>query len=237
MLIEEWVRIGEKLAEFDRIQAEARRLAEYQRSREKVEAIHEQLRQTATICSAFREAGLPFPRPHEKVTKVAETLALLAQVGPTDGEQLRRINLTQLERDCGEIVAFTTVRLKESWINYLQQIAPAINRDVLSVLKKIVAFGPQIRIVEDRLAAFERLTEGLPRTAGQITALRVAATSTLEAFQQLHTNEIPPEVLLFLRQATSYAGAPLGSQTGTVSDWLKEQKLESAFSIRPKAQE
>jgi hypothetical protein len=234
MLIEEWVRIGEKLAEFDRIQAEARRLAEYQRSREKVERLQQQLRPAAVACSAFREKGLPLPPAHEKVAKVAETLALLAQLGSTDGEQLRKINLTQLDRDCTEIDTYTIARLRESWNNYVQQVAPAINRDVLGVLKKIVAFGPQIRIVEERLAAFERQAEALPRTGADITTLTDSATRTLDAFQQLHTNEIPPEVLQFLRDATSYSGAPLASQTSTVSDWLKAQNLESAFSIRPK---
>jgi len=122
--------------------------------------------------------------------------------------------------------------LLSAWGNYGISRRPPVNQEVLSVLASVAALRRQVdRVTVGFRDLDERLTR-LPVTEVEIDQFDRKAAEVTAAWNELDSDHLSPDVLLFLKEAGSLRGADLDRVTEQVLQWLQQHNLTGAFRIR-----
>lgn len=142
----------------------------------------------------------------------------------------RRLNA--IRSDVARTIEALRSQLAATWSAYAAALVPSVNDEVLGVLSQI----SELRVTVSRVrAGIHRLTQAglsLPANDDAIDTLVREAEAVAEAWNSLDTDHLSPQVLQFLRQAGSPAGAQLDALSSEVISWLSAKGLSGSFRIR-----
>jgi hypothetical protein len=124
--------------------------------------------------------------------------------------------------------------LLSTWRSYAATQRPGVNEDVLAVLVAITALRPQVGQVTSGLKNLDERSNRLPVSDADIDEFDRQAAAVRAAWNDLDSGHLPPDVLVFLKEAGSGPGAELSRFTNAVRQWLEEHRLTGAFRIRQK---
>jgi hypothetical protein len=125
--------------------------------------------------------------------------------------------------------------LLASWKVYAMNRKPPVNFEVLNVLERIEPLRRQVERVAQGLRSLSIRSESLPRTVDELDDFENIAAKVNVAWKQLDSDHLPPDVLRFLKESGSPAGADLDLLIEPVKQWLRDHKLDRAFRIRSAA--
>jgi hypothetical protein len=126
-------------------------------------------------------------------------------------------------------------RLEQSlllaWRAHAAAQAPRVNPEVLMVLSNIGALRSQVSRITAGLHDLDDRVNRLPSNEEELDQFGRRAAEVGAAWNELDSEHLPPEVLVFLRDAGG-VGAELANLTELVRSWLQEHGLTAAFRIR-----
>jgi hypothetical protein len=120
--------------------------------------------------------------------------------------------------------------VRTSWNAYTDDRIPALNSDVLDVLRKIGDLSQQVIRVEQRLRDLRARRDTPPMRLEEIAAFDAGVQEVESLWHTLGGDSLPIEVLRFL-QNSGTSGAGLDSLTPLVNEWLHDHRLWTAFRI------
>ncbi|WP_119461080.1 hypothetical protein [Rhodospirillaceae bacterium SYSU D60014] len=124
---------------------------------------------------------------------------------------------------------------REAWSAHMGARADFPGDDVLTALHAIPSYRPQVQRIREAAGEFQKLRDRTPTAAELPTALAQADAARRkkdDALAAMQGDDLPPEVLTFLRK-TGQGGAALSDLSAPVRIWLEARKLSSAFRIVP----
>lgn len=136
------------------------------------------------------------------------------------------------------VTAALNDQVLEAWTEFATGRIPNVNDEVLTVLARIPSLQHQVARVRDGRRSLLASASIPPAgaTDAEITAaiddFERRAASVTAAWELFDTEPLSAEVLQFLRLAGGPAGAPIGSLTRSVQNWLQENDLTSSFAVR-----
>lgn len=125
----------------------------------------------------------------------------------------------------------TEAELRNAWRRYVAGRIPSVNADLLDVLQQVPAFRHPVEVIRQRLRELRDQQEQLPPSAAALEAVDRRVGEIGAAWRKLTSDEVPPAVVDFLRQA-GVGGAPLSLLTDEVRDWLVSRRIDGSFRIR-----
>ena len=124
--------------------------------------------------------------------------------------------------------------LESSWKQYVETKNPVINEELLNVLSRINAFKSTVEKVRKLNSKIEEMKSTLPENQSDIDNFLSIIHSLNETWQKLGSDNVPGEVLEFLKAAVSPRGADLNLLTDEVRVWLKMNDVIHSFRIGAK---
>lgn len=123
------------------------------------------------------------------------------------------------------------VEVKLNWEEYVKNDLPSIHNDVLVVMAKIPSFSDKVnRITVLYQEVFEGM-ESIPVLEKELEEVIMKKNELIKEWNSLGADDVPPEVLTFIRSAASKQGAYLTYLTPEVLLWLRQHKIQSFFKI------
>jgi hypothetical protein len=117
-----------------------------------------------------------------------------------------------------------------AWRAYAVSRKPAIDRQVLEVLRRLRGFAVTADRIEKLLDQIDVAADLQPQTADDIVTLNNYVASAERAWRELGGESVPPAVLAFLHDAGT-RGALLEQLTGDVRQWLDAHNLLSRIRV------
>lgn len=121
-------------------------------------------------------------------------------------------------------------QLRRNWTNYRNSNVPSISNDLLSVLEKIPKFLNAVTTVSTLSSRIRAID--YPKNQVQFERVAEEITQLNSAWSSLNSDEVPLDVLNFLRESATTNGASMNLLTPTVQEWLDSQGIGSSFRIR-----
>jgi len=121
-------------------------------------------------------------------------------------------------------------QLRQQWIAYRKSHVPDVGKDLLSVLAKLPKFSKTVATIQSLSSQIQILD--YPQNQGQFERVETAITQLTDLWKNLSSNEVPLDVLNFLKEAATINGASMNLLTPTVQEWLDSQEIGSSFRIR-----
>jgi hypothetical protein len=236
MLIDDCRRLMGRIAEKERLRRHLEQLSKF-------EGVRTQLQQRAVarvvplVSSwvAMREAGIDTV-PHDAAARplLAEVGTLLAsfRADPEAALDPRQLRPRAFFDAVEGVAARLETALRGAWQQHTAAQAVTTNRELLDVLERLPRFRSAIQRIRALVDRVRQAQAVLPAGAAQITSFHQLVADTQAAWQEIGGDQMPPEVLVFLRGAVGPTGARLDQLTETVRAWLAEHRLAGAFSIR-----
>lgn len=141
-------------------------------------------------------------------------------------------SFTQMQEKLVRILEPLEKSQAEAWRNYAAERLRTFPEELLSILQKIPTFAPTVNEVRNRATALSQKSKILPRSTEEFDAFLRALRDIDEVWRRLGSDNVPSEVVAFLREAVSQRGASLDLLTDSVRTWLTSHQVNSAFRIR-----
>jgi hypothetical protein len=123
-------------------------------------------------------------------------------------------------------------QLRAIWRGHVAARAPSVNAEVLQVLSTIGPLKVQVGRVAAGLRALNDHADRLPSTDAEVDAFETQARAVQTMWDAFDTDHLPPDVLHFLKDAGSNAGASIDALTDGVRAWLQSNGLAPSFRVR-----
>lgn len=117
------------------------------------------------------------------------------------------------------------------WQRYVQSSIPDTDDELLSSLARIPEFRATVNDLKKSADFIRHNKNYIPTNSQQVASLKQAAQKLDTLWKQLHTTNVPQDVLVFLKESSSATGASLELLTPVTHKWLMEHGLISKFRI------
>lgn len=121
---------------------------------------------------------------------------------------------------------------EDQWSEWLDAQTPQIGSPLLEILGRIPNFKNPIAAVRTKRQQLTTIAETLPVDQQHIAAARALAQELTVAWRELNAENLPQEILEFLRDAGTHQGASLSKLTPAVLAYLAQYRLENSFTVR-----
>ena len=121
-------------------------------------------------------------------------------------------------------------KLSEEWKAYIKKKRSVVNEDILDVFYKMPGFKKQVQTIRKIFEEMDRLCASLPNNEAVFGRIEKLSNNLVKSWKDLKGDEIPNDVLEFIKQATS-EGVALTNLTPNISKWLTKQDLKGIFQI------
>jgi hypothetical protein len=231
-MIQERIRQLPRLIETrTQLKQQSDQLGTFTSRRKQIEELHARLqRLTATAVLLHREGiGSSNPGMAEAIGRlVAEFQTAYAAAPDTALSK----PFTQMQEKLLRLLEPLEKSQAEVWTSYATEKLRTLPEELLSILQKIPAFAPTVLEVRNRATALAQKSRTPPRSAEEFAAFQRALEEIDAAWRRLGSDNVPPEVVAFLREAVSQRGASLELLTDSVRAWLVSHKVNPSFRIR-----
>lgn len=181
----------------------------------------------------FRRRGIASASvPPEAARLLTELEQLRTRIGEEPTYVLGPNRLAVVRNEVPAFALTLEQQLLTAWRTYTTAQAPAVNPEVLTVLRGIGALRPQVDRVSVGLRDLAERSNRVPATEAEIDQFGRKAAEVAAAWEELDSGYLPAEVLSFLKDAGSPMGADLNKLSEPVRQWLRDHDLTGAFRIR-----
>lgn len=236
MLLERATALAAKLRDYEKLKGSADEAAQFNTRATQFAAVADSVARVNDGLAGLGSAGVPVafaPREAAALAQKAQTLRAAIQQSPTAINDppfdLKYEFTDRLRAVAGAAEQATTL----AWKDYVAKRADFGAEDVLSALGKVSQFASSVAKIRARRTEIGSLGEALPANpavaVGRIDALLAEHDV---AWSELSADDIPRDVIGFIRAAAANEGAALGALTAEVQAWLVRRELLGAFRIR-----
>lgn len=226
--------LSRKIPELKKLQDEKHRLDQYTAFRAKLENVTTGMEGLADLAGELRKKGREGADIKRSVHGILlETRQVIASFNEDKSIILTENASNTFWRPLESMLKKINVALKNEWKAYVESKIPSSQADILETLSKVQGFAAQAAKVRALFSAMRSLEDELPQ-AGDFERLDTLAEQVKQAWDELHSDEMPPAVLGFLKNAHTPNGVSLLHLDQVVLDWLKNQNLLGQYTIRGK---
>lgn len=148
------------------------------------------------------------------------------------GSILEPNSLKQIELGINNACTEIEENLKITWESYKSKNLTNINPDLLTVLVKIPGFNDNAKKIIEKVKEIYQYHSSYPTTKQELDNFVSRKSLLISAWNKLDSQNIPPDVWSFLRNAVTEEGTPLTTLTEEVFKWLRDHGVENSFSIK-----
>jgi len=237
MLLEDAATLRAELAQHLALKEAGQQATVFRTRASQLTPLAEALSRARRDWAALRQAGLPVKSPDPKpgLRSHAEDLLARFRVDRSvlaAADETFRFQFAPAVRKAAEEL---DAEASEAWSAYMAARGGFPGEEVLTALAAIPSYATQVQRIRDAANDFRRLAERPPAdadVAGVLAQVETAGRKKDDALAALKGDDLPAEVLTFLRK-TGQGGAALSDLTDVVRTWLDARGLAGAFRIRP----
>lgn len=130
-----------------------------------------------------------------------------------------------------ELPSEVETSLLGQWKEWIENLCPKLNFEVLAVLEK-TPLGSQVNLIMAAYGEMNTLSQRLPESAGDFENAREIGKSLTDRWNNLEGEGIPVEVLELLKGAASDRGAPISSLTRLAVGWLSSRNILNTIRLK-----
>jgi len=180
------------------------------------------------LCS--REVRVPVPREQVRVA-LRQLEEVEAQYAAAPETLLAPRAYAPLADGLATLRRTLKAGMQEAWAGYVDSRVPLTDADLLDVLARVPAFRGVVQRIRTLVQEIREQRAVLPDSGNALTALDERVEGIESAWRALASDEVPREVVVFLREA-GIAGARLDLLTDGVRRWLADRGIADSFRIR-----
>ncbi|WP_224240926.1 hypothetical protein [Hyalangium gracile] len=213
------------------LQRQLDQLNRFTTRREQIEKLQVRLQQFSATAALLRSEGMSTVPPGlaESISKLVGEFRAAYITSP---DQALDKPFSQLKDKVEKILEPLERAQVEAWTSHVVGKLRGFSDELLIILQKIPAFTPTVNAVRGRVLALQQRNRTPPRSAAELEAFKQALQDIDAEWRKLGSDNVPKEVVSFLREAVSQQGAPLDLWTDSVRAWLVSNRLTSTFRIR-----
>ncbi len=144
--------------------------------------------------------------------------------------------LTELQRKAQHLIDSLNKQAFMAWSRYIDNNRPPIQMNLLSTLQNIHGFKENASQIVKLIENMEQLKNDLPKSQATIESVQIISRLIMQAWTTIGAEDIPEEVLIFLKQAASPGGVTLEAFNESIREWLVQHRLTAHFSIHTLSQ-
>lgn len=213
------------------LQRQLDQLNRFATRREQIERLQAKLQQLSATAALLRSEGMSSALPG-LAEPISKSLGEFRAAYTTAPDQALDRPFTQLKEKVERILEPLERAQMEAWTSHVTGKLRGVADELLTILQKIPAFTPTVNAVRGRVMALQQKHRLPPRSAEELNAFKQALQDIDAEWRKLGSENVPKEVVAFLREAVSQQGSPLDLLTDTVRAWLVSNRLTSTFRIR-----
>ncbi|MEA5511953.1 hypothetical protein VB715_19455 [Crocosphaera sp. UHCC 0190] len=141
----------------------------------------------------------------------------------------QNFNRSKFQSSINKLTSTIETQLLEIWKNYLKRKLPSTNSEFLNILDQIDQFKPTIQRI--RQLEIQISSEEFPKYQERFDHIENLIQQLNDTWNTLNAENVPDEVLKFLKAAGSNTGASFNLLTPTVEAWIKEHRLSHTLRI------
>lgn len=232
MLLEQARRLQE-LAQLKRILQENLQQAKgFQGRQHLVEVELQQLQPIIEGYMLLRSHGVIFIEIAERAETAAKILAQVQEQFQADPTWIlsTSFNPKPMQSNLQSMRNHLNRELQQSWKKHVEAKMVMIDGETLRLFEAIPAFAPTTSKVRQ---ATLQLTKILyPKTEQELQSAEQLIHECNRSWETLHSDDVPTNVLDFLRSVAASGGAPLDAFTQEVASWLQAHGIKKLFRIQ-----
>jgi len=200
---------------------------------QQIAQLYQQVNELVQSLRLFRQHGLIVTESDPSIKDLLRFLELAISKYQQNPEWIldnNNFDKTKLQSGINKRTTKLKQQLSISWQNYLRRNLPTTNQELLNILDKIEDFKfsiQQIRRLESQIKP-----ESLPKDEEEFDQIKNLIEQLNKTWNTLNAENVPDEVLTFLKAAGNNTGASLELLNPTVMTWIREHKLEHSLRIR-----
>ncbi len=234
MIVDDCEQLVTRIAEKERLRRHVEQLNRFDRVGEQLEQAVSRLSPLLLSCASLKESAIADITLPSAKTLRDETASVLALF---QGDREAILDATRFKpKAFTEAVKTLTdelqIALDRAWQAYAGGRALATNRELLDVLERLPKFRPVVQRIRSLSEKIRQAQAILPTTKAQVDEFNRLVTQAEQAWQELGGEQMPQEVLDFLKAAISPAGSRLGFLTDAVRSWLTQHGIASSFVVK-----
>src|ERR1017187_2221267 len=222
MLIDICRDITQRIQALERIQAEARRLNDYTTRRERLEEARDTLTDASTSTAILRRAHIPTPAAPTGLKAIVSFAKRVESALADNPEQVLTADFefASLGRQASAVSTELQGPLLAAWRDWVASHKPSLSDELLDLLTKVGPFASKIAEVRSIVRELDQLAVRVPTSDNSVSRVQFLAERVVTLLGELHTDEIPNGVWVFLRAVGSPTGADLSLLSSEVASWL-----------------
>jgi hypothetical protein len=236
MLLDRAAALATKLSDYQKLKGAADEATQFNTRATQFAAVADSVARASDGLARLRAADVPVefaPGDGAGLAEKAQTLRAAVQQDPAAINEPPfdlKYAFTDRLRGVADAAEQTTTL---AWKAYVARRADFGSEDVLAALGKVHQFAGSVAKIRARRAEIASLGETVPPNPAAAKArIDTLLTEHDAAWSDLSADDIPRDVIGFIRAAAAGDGAPLGALTAEVQAWLVKRELLAAFRIR-----
>lgn len=234
MIVDDCQKLVERIAEKERLRRHVELLNRFERVGEQLDQAASRLSPLLSSFSALKESGIAevtLPSAESLRDDAAAVLALFQadREAILDASRFKPKPFTDAVKSLADELQGA---LLQAWQTYAGTRVLATNRELLDVLERLPKFRSAVQRIRSLSEKIRQAQAILPTSKAQVEEFNRLVGQAERAWQELGGEQMPKEVLDFLKAAISPAGSRLGFLTDTVRSWLTEHGIMSSFVIK-----
>lgn len=141
-------------------------------------------------------------------------------------------SLKQIELGINSALIEMEENLLAAWNTYKSSYLINLNPEMLNVLAKIPGFSNNVQKIIGKTREIDQYHTSYPTTKQEVDNFIARASALTSTWNELDSQNIPPAVWSFLRNAVTPGGTPLNTLSEGVFKWLQDHRVENSFSIK-----
>lgn len=231
MLIDDCQQLSKLAKNFTDHKSNVEELKNFKTRQIDIEQIEKDLNSLVESLQTFKDKGIyGFTLMQEVDDFLSQVIDIEKQFKTDHKSLLEPKRIKTLEVKSKTLRAAITRQLSQMWIAYRNSHVPTIDKKFLSALEMIPNFSKTVVQVEKLSSQIEAID--YPKNHDQFEKSEDIIAQLITAWSSLNSDEVPTEVLRFLKEATTTNGAPMNLLTPTVQQWLDAKGIGSSFRIR-----
>ncbi|HLZ78323.1 MAG TPA: hypothetical protein VKQ09_03195 [Sphingomonas sp.] len=236
MLLDRAAALATKLSDYQKLRGAADEATQFSTRATQFGAAADRVARASDGLAKLRAAGVPVefaPSEGAALAEKARNLRAAIQEDPAViNDPPFDLKYAFTDRLLG-VVAAAEQATTLAWKAYVATRADFGSEDVLAALSKVPQFAVGVAKIRACRAQIASLGETVPPDPAAAKARISALLAEHDAaWSDLSADDIPRNVIGFIRAAAAGDGAPLGALTPEVQDWLIRRELLAAFRIR-----
>lgn len=183
---------------------------------------------------AFRSKGVATPNMNERIASVVLEIDTIRDRFNSDPGWIvdnARFKYSPFQKMVERLAEEFDAHVRQCWTDFTNSRSRDVDRDVLTVLALVPSFQSAVSRIRKAQEKLLRAKSWVPTGESDIRKFEMLLSELNGAWAELGSDEVPSEVLEFLRTA-GQDGAPIDLLTDVVRNWLGERGILRSLKVR-----